>query len=176
MGSIFRRRWCVMSTCLYLSQLRELSEQRSGDFGIARLGGVAVLDIQRLVCQPSDVAWDAITSHPFFVLLHPSTLPFIHLQSAHALGDILVIVPHHLMAAPSDLQATVQRRVLDVLAEQIMLGGLASSTSMEICRLASRHCTKFYKHQVIPYSPAGKQYWRYSVASAGLRIPTFLHN
>ena len=39
------------------------------------------------------------------------------------------------MAAVSDLQATVQRRVLDVLAEQIMLGGLASSTSMELCRL-----------------------------------------
>ena len=27
-GSIFRGRWCIMSTCLYLSQLRELSEQR----------------------------------------------------------------------------------------------------------------------------------------------------
>ena len=39
------------------------------------------------------------------------------------------------MAAISDLQATVQRRVLDVLAEQIMLGGLALSTSMELCRL-----------------------------------------
>jgi len=34
-----------------------------------------------------------------------------------------------LIAAPSDLQATVQRRVLYVLAQQIMLGGLASSSN-----------------------------------------------
>ena len=92
-----------------------------------------MLNIQCLVCQPSDVAWDAITSHLFFVLRHPSTPPFI--QLARTPDDILTIVPRHLMAAVSDLQATVQRRVLDVLAEQIMLGGLASSTSMELCRL-----------------------------------------
>ncbi|KAF8495997.1 hypothetical protein F5888DRAFT_1708428 [Russula emetica] len=58
---------------------------RSGDFGIARPGGVAVLNIQ--------------------------------------------------LSSPSDLQATVQRRVLDVLAQQIMLGRFASSTSMELRRL-----------------------------------------
>jgi hypothetical protein len=45
-GSIFRKRWCVLSTCLYPPQLRERIEQRSGDFGIARPGGVAVLNIQ----------------------------------------------------------------------------------------------------------------------------------
>jgi hypothetical protein len=38
------------------------------------------------------------------------------------LDDILTIVPRHLMAAPSYLQATVQRRVLDVLVQQIMGG------------------------------------------------------
>jgi hypothetical protein len=35
--SIFCGRWCVMSTCLCLPQLREQVQQRSGDFGIARL-------------------------------------------------------------------------------------------------------------------------------------------
>ena len=115
--------------------MRERTEQRSGDFGIARLGGVATLNIQRLVYRPSDVAWDAITSHLLFILRHPATPPPIRLQAARTLDDILAIVPRHLAAAPSDLQATVQRRVLDVLAQQIMLGGLASNASMELRRL-----------------------------------------
>ncbi len=41
---------------LCVPQLRERTEQRCGDFGIARLGGVAALNFQRLVYQPSDVA------------------------------------------------------------------------------------------------------------------------
>jgi hypothetical protein len=75
-GSIFRGRWCVVSTFICLPQLRERSEQRSGDFGIARLGGVAALtgNIQRLVYRPSNVPWDAITSH-LFALRHLAALP-----------------------------------------------------------------------------------------------------
>jgi hypothetical protein len=110
-------------------------KQRSGDFGIARLGGVAALNIQRLVYRSPDVAWDAITSHLIFVLRQPATPQPIRLQAARIIDDILVIVPRHLAAAPSELQAAVQRRVLDVLAQQIMLGGAASSTNMELRRL-----------------------------------------
>ena len=91
--------------------------------------------MQRLVYRPSDVAWDAITSHLLFVLRHPAAPQPIRLQAARTLDDILAIVPRHLAAAPSDLQATVQRRVLDVLAQQIMLGGIASSASMDLRRL-----------------------------------------
>jgi hypothetical protein len=54
-GSIFRRRWCVMSTCLRLPQLRERTKQRSGNFGVARLGSVGVLNIERLVYRPPNV-------------------------------------------------------------------------------------------------------------------------
>jgi hypothetical protein len=114
-GSIFRGRWCVTSTCLCLLQLRERIEQQSGDFNIARLGGVAAINIQRLLYRPSDVVRDAITSH-LFVLRHPAAPPPIRLQAARTLNDILATVPRYLMAAPSYLQATVQRRVLDVLA------------------------------------------------------------
>jgi len=61
--------------------------------------------------------WDATTSHLLFVFRHPAAPPLIRLQVTRTLNDILAIVPRHLIAAPSDLQATVQRRVLDVLAE-----------------------------------------------------------
>jgi hypothetical protein len=71
--------------------------------------------VQRLVYRLSDVAWAAITSHLLFVPAMPAS---IRLQAARTLDDMLAIVPGHLMAAPSDLQATVQRRVLDdVLAQ-----------------------------------------------------------
>ncbi|KAH9169937.1 hypothetical protein EDB89DRAFT_1853941 [Lactarius sanguifluus] len=109
---------------------------RSGDFGIARLGGVATLNIQRLVYRPPDVAWDAITSHLLFVLRNPAAPQPIRLQAARTLDDVLAIIPRHVAAVPSDLQAAVQRRVLDVLAQQIVLdSSAASSTSMELRRM-----------------------------------------
>jgi hypothetical protein len=57
------------------------------------------------------------TSHHFTPSLHstvrrPAAPPPIRLQVALTLGDILVIVLRHLVAAPRDLQATVQRRML----------------------------------------------------------------
>jgi hypothetical protein len=52
----------------------------------------------------------------------PAAPPPIRPQAARTLDDIPATVPRHLAVAPSYLQATVQRRVLDVLAQQIMLG------------------------------------------------------
>ena len=49
MRSIFYGRWCVISTCLCLPQVRERTGQWSGDFGTSRLRGVAGLNIQRIV-------------------------------------------------------------------------------------------------------------------------------
>ena len=60
----------------------------------------------------------------------------ICLQAVRTLNDIHVIIPHHLTTAPSDLQAaTVERRFLDLLAQQVMLNGAASSTNMDLRRL-----------------------------------------
>lgn len=81
-----------------------------------------------------DVAWDSITSHLLFILRHPVAPQPIRLQAARTLDDILAIVPRHLSAAPSDVQAAVQRRMLDVLSQQIMLSGTSSSTTMELRR------------------------------------------
>ena len=64
-----------------------------------------------------------------------SITPRRHHPSAYeqpGLCDILAIVTSHLAASPSDLQATVQRRVLDFLAQQTML---ASSASIELRHL-----------------------------------------
>jgi hypothetical protein len=106
---------------LPLSTNWERTEHWYGDFDIAQQGGVTVFNIQRLVYRPFDIAWDAVCSHLLFILDHPAMPPPIRLQAARTLDDILVIVAWDLMAAPGDLQATVQHRVLDVLAQQIML-------------------------------------------------------
>jgi hypothetical protein len=84
-GTILRGRWCVMSPCLCLLQLRKWSEQRSGDFGITRLAGVAALNIQCLAYRPSDFAWTRSlhTSSSFSVTPQcrlPSALRTIHLN------------------------------------------------------------------------------------------------
>jgi len=49
---------------------------------------------------------------------------------------------------------------LDILAQQIMLGGLASSASMELRRLGLEAVHQICNYQVIPYSLAGKRYSR----------------
>jgi hypothetical protein len=103
------------------------------------LGGVATLNIQRLVYRPPDIAWNAITSHLLFIIRNPAAPQPIRLQAARTLDDVLAIVPRHVATVPSDLQAAVQRRVLDVLAQQIVLDssppGAASSASMELRRM-----------------------------------------
>jgi hypothetical protein len=111
------------------------------------------------VYQPSDIAWDAITSHLLFVLRHPAAPPSICLQTACTLDDIFIVIPHDRMAAPGDCQATVHRHVPAVLEQQDIPGGLTSSASIEHRWLAQalRHCTRFCKHEVIPYSLAWKQ-------------------
>ena len=86
---------------------------------------------QRPDHQSLDVAWDTITSYLIFFLRHLVVPQPIRLQAARALDDIqgLVIIPHHLTAATGDLQAAVQRHILDVLVQQIMLSDTTSSTN-----------------------------------------------
>jgi len=107
-------------------QLRERTEQRYGNFGTARLRGVAALNIQRLVYQRCHMGRHHLT--PSF-RCHPAVSQPICLRAACTLDDILAIVPRHLSPATSDLQVTVQHRMLDVLAQQIVLGGLALSST-----------------------------------------------
>ena len=96
---------------------------------------LAALNIQHLMYWPPDVAWDTITAHLLFVFHRHTAPPSIRLQAVRALDDILANAQRHLAAGPGDLQATVQRRVPDVLAQQIMLGELASTASIELRRL-----------------------------------------
>jgi len=126
--------------------------QRSGDVGISRLYGIAALNIQRLVHRFPDVAWDTMTSHLIFVLRYPVAPQPICLKAARTLNDILVIIPRHRPAAPSDLQPAVQRRILNVLAQQIMLS-TASSTDMDLRRLdlETLHRSLQASDQTIPF-------------------------
>ena len=73
--------------------------------------------------------------HYFTPSLHslsPAVPARIPVQAARTLDNILEFVLRDLMAAPSELQATVQCCVLDVMAQQMILRGLASSASMEL--------------------------------------------
>ncbi|KAG6901567.1 hypothetical protein C0995_010501 [Termitomyces sp. Mi166 len=106
---------------------------RSGDFGITKLGGVTMLNIHRLIYRSPDVAWDATTNHLLSVI-HTSYAPqSIRVQAASVLDEILVIVPRNL-SSTGDLQAQVQKRVLDVLAQQVVPepAALAASTTTSV--------------------------------------------
>ena len=60
----------------------------------------------------------------------------IRLQAARILDDILIVVPRNL-STTGDLQPKVQRRVLDVLAQQVITEGgtLGNSTTVEVRRM-----------------------------------------
>ncbi|KAG6852839.1 hypothetical protein C0991_008678, partial [Blastosporella zonata] len=106
---------------------------RSGDFGITKLGGVAMLNIHRLIYRSPDVAWDATTGHLLSVIHTPYAPQPIRVQAASVLDEILVVVPRNLTTT-GDLQAQVQKQVLDVLAQQVVPepAALAASTSTTV--------------------------------------------
>ncbi|KAG6888448.1 hypothetical protein C0992_008477 [Termitomyces sp. T32_za158] len=111
---------------------------RSGDFGITKLGGVTMLNIHRLIYRSPDVAWDATTNHLLSVI-HTSYAPqSIRVQAASVLDEILVVVPRNL-SSTGNLQAQVQKRVLDVLAQQVVPEPAtlvaSTTTSMELRRM-----------------------------------------
>ncbi|KAI0354523.1 hypothetical protein OH77DRAFT_1548844 [Trametes cingulata] len=108
---------------------------RTGDFGISKLGGVAMLNIHRLIYRSPEVAWDPITGHLLSVVRHPHAPPTIRTQAARVLDDILVVVPRNI-STTGELQPKVQRRVLDVLAQQVIPDSATSSTTtVEIRRM-----------------------------------------
>ncbi|KAI6140148.1 hypothetical protein BKA82DRAFT_4216431 [Pisolithus tinctorius] len=111
---------------------------RSGDFGIERLGVVAMLNIHRLIYRPPDIAWDPMSTHLLSIIGLVSAPPAIRIQAARVLDECLVVIPRNL-SPNQELQAKVQRRVLDVLAKQIIPppadGIYNTSTNLELRRM-----------------------------------------
>jgi hypothetical protein len=89
-GSIFRGRWCVVSTCLCLLQLRERSKQRSGNFGIACLR-VSLGTIFNVSCIGYLISHGAPSLHTSS-FRHPAAAAPTCLQTACTLDNILPIV------------------------------------------------------------------------------------
>ncbi|KAI6043590.1 hypothetical protein EDC04DRAFT_668532 [Pisolithus marmoratus] len=111
---------------------------RSGDFGIERLGIVAMLNIHRLIYRPPEIAWDPMSTHLLSIISLVSAPPAIRVQAARVLDECLVVIPRNL-SPNQELQAKVQRRVLDVLAKQIIPppadGIYNTSTNLELRRM-----------------------------------------
>ncbi|KAG1726836.1 hypothetical protein EDB19DRAFT_1897612 [Suillus lakei] len=110
---------------------------RQGDFGVERLGSVAMLNIHRLIYRAPEVAWNTTTNHLLWVMGLSSAPQSIRVQAARVLDEILTVVPRNL-SSTGDLQAKVQRRVLDVLFKQIVPTSSdvpATSTNIELRRM-----------------------------------------
>lgn len=99
---------------------------------------MALLNIHRLIYRSPDVAWNTTTSHLLSIIRLPFAPQPIRVQAARVLDEILVIVPRNLTTT-GELQAQVQRRVLDVLAQQVIpdqgLPASSTSTSVELRRM-----------------------------------------
>lgn len=110
--------------------------QRTGDFGITKLGKVSLLNSHRLTHCPPEVAWNAITGHLLTVLQQSSAPHAIRLQAARVLDDILVVVTRNSGSA-GEIQGSVQGRILDVLSQQIVSDKYAryNSTVVDIMKL-----------------------------------------
>ncbi|KAF5319150.1 hypothetical protein D9619_008506 [Psilocybe cf. subviscida] len=112
---------------------------RAGDFGISKLGGVSMLNIHRLIYRSPDIAWNTTTSHLLLIIRLGFAPQAIRIQAAKVLDEILLVVPRNL-SNTGDLQAQVQRRVIDVLAQQIIPDSALplyqqTSTSVELRRM-----------------------------------------
>lgn len=99
------------------------------------MGGVATLNIHRLIYRDPEVAWNTITSHLLAVIKHTTAPASIRIQAAKTLDEILIVVPRNLTTT-GELQPKVQRRVLDVLSQQVIgETGAVSNTSVELRRM-----------------------------------------
>ncbi|KAG1824868.1 uncharacterized protein BJ212DRAFT_1566454 [Suillus subaureus] len=110
---------------------------RQGDFGVERLGSVAMLNFHRLIYRAPEVAWNTTTNHLLWIMGLSSAPQPIRVQAARVLDEILTVVPRNL-SSTGDLQAKVQRRVLDVLFKQIVPVSSdvpATSTNIELRRM-----------------------------------------
>ena len=105
---------------------------------MTKLGGVALLNIHRLVYRSPDIAWYTMTTHLLSVIRLSSAPQAIRVQASRVLNEILLVVPRNLTGT-GDLQAQVQRRVLDVLAQQVVpetsVSAASSNTSIELRRM-----------------------------------------
>ena len=97
-----------------------------------------MLNIHRLIYRSPDIAWYTITTHLLSVIRLSSAPQAVRLQAARVLDEILLVVPRNLTNA-GELQAQVQRRALDVLAQQVVtetvVSASGSSTSIELRRM-----------------------------------------
>ncbi|KAG2136619.1 uncharacterized protein EDB93DRAFT_1242351 [Suillus bovinus] len=111
--------------------------RRQGDFGVERLGSVAMLNLHRFIYRAPEVAWNTTTNHLLWIMGLSSAPQSIRVQAARVLDEILTVVPRNL-SSTGDLQAKVQRRVLDVLSKQIVPASsdvLPTSTNIELRRM-----------------------------------------
>ncbi|KAF8666808.1 C-terminal region of Mon2 protein [Rhizoctonia solani] len=116
-----------------LQRRRASGIHRTGDYGIAKLGVVALLNVHRLAYRDPEVAWNAITKHLLSIVAKGAAPPSIRMQAAEVLDEILTIVPRNL-STTGELQPQVQNRVLDALSAQVTLEG-QSSTAIDIRKL-----------------------------------------
>jgi hypothetical protein len=97
-----------------------------------------MLNVHRLIHHPPEIAWNTSTTHLLSIIRLPLAPQPIRAQAARVLDEILIVVPRNLTAT-GDLQSQVQRRVLDVLAHQVIpdnyLGSAGTSTSVELRRM-----------------------------------------
>ena len=84
------------------------------------------------------MAWDTTTSHLLSIIHTPYAPHNIRVQAATVLDDILVIVPRNL-STTGELQAEIQKRVFDVLAQQVVpdpsTTAINTGTSIELRRM-----------------------------------------
>jgi len=98
-----------------------------------------MLNIHRLIYRSPEIAWNTTTSHLLTVIRLQYAPQSIRLQAARVLDEILLIVPRNLSSG-GELQAQVQRRVLEVLAQQVIPESTQAlthqtSTSVELRRM-----------------------------------------
>lgn len=88
-----------------------------------------------MIYREPEVAWNTITSHLLSIIKNTTAPASIRLQAAKILDEILTVVPRNL-STTGELQPRVQRRVLDVLSQQVIVeSGIVSNTSVELRRM-----------------------------------------
>ncbi|KAG1803198.1 uncharacterized protein BJ212DRAFT_1304669 [Suillus subaureus] len=110
---------------------------RQSDFGVERLGSVAMLNLHRLIYCAPEVGWNTTMNHLLWIVNLSSAPQSIRVQAARVLDEILTVVPRHLSFI-EDPHAKFERCVLDILFKQIVPPSSdvpVTSTNIELRRM-----------------------------------------
>ena len=125
-GTLLRR-----SSGLAVSQTIRQGER---SFALMMLDVAVSANLERIITQPTQTAWNIIVTHVIDIAQHQATPAVIRMQAAEALGNLLNSATTNLEILDIGVQSRLQQQVFEALSQQVraLPSATQNATDLEI--------------------------------------------